>query len=375
MVKTILQIHKNYSSNYPLLNNMVKPENSEFRTIFCYLSGVPDGNNGMEKVAADTIYLQLPSKEIVWTHLSTCRKIAKIIDEYSVDLVVGQFRRSIPIGVLSGLLSARKPKVIGVLHGLVGGRVTLRKKLLNFITYRLAARIVSVAESGVDDILKHNLALPRDKVTFIQNGIDYEPFVGLSTCSRGEALGPGLEGCFVFSMVGRLAAKKNHYRAIKAFAELSRRSDKVRLLIYGDGPERGRLEELIKEHQLQEKVFLKGHTSQVPEVLKHSDAFLFPSLHEGLPLALMEAMAAACPVITSQVGGMKEVVSDEQLGFTVDPASVDSIAHAMKKALENDPGKNRIIAENAKQHIIKHFSAARMADDYETLYRTVLASE
>lgn len=375
MVQTVLQIHKNYRADYPLLNNMVKPENTEFRTIFCYLSGAPDGNNGMEKVAADTIYLQLPSKEIRWAHLPTCRKIAAIIDEYAVDLVVGQFRRSIPIGVFAGLLSTRKPKSIGVLHGLVGGRVTLSKKVLNYITYSFATKVVSVSEFGVHDIIKHNVGLSREKVTFIQNGIDYEPFAGPATCSREEVFGPGLEDCFVFSMVGRLAVKKNHHRAITAFSELAEQFGNIRLLIYGDGPERGRLEELIEKSKLQDKVFLKGHSSQVPEVLKHSDAFLFPSLHEGLPLALMEAMVSGCPVITSQVGGMKEVVCDEQLGFLVDPTSVDSIANAMRKALSNDPATNRTVAENAKQRIINHFSAARMADDYEALYRSVLSSD
>jgi glycosyltransferase involved in cell wall biosynthesis len=372
MKKTVLHLLKRYRSDAPLINSMVPVNSTTLRTVACYLSGTPDGKNGMEQRAEKTHYFQLPGPSLYWYNFSTVRKVAKLIDDEQVDLIVCQFRRVMPISALAARFSRRKPKVVGVMHGLVGGRVTPGKKVLNYFTYRQMEKLVSVSQCGVADILKENIALPRDKVVAIQNGIVCEPFTGPAERSRSEVFGPDFAGSFVFSMVGRLAPKKNHFRVIKAFSNLAGEHSHVRLVIAGSGPEQQRLEQLVQACGLGGKVHFLGQRKDVPDILKHSDVFLFPSIHEGLPLALMEAMVAGCPVLTSRAGGLQEIVTSEEVGLLVDPVSEKDIESGMRTLISMSPDERRQLGAAARQHILTHFTDRRMAEEYDNLYREVL---
>lgn len=375
MKKTVLQLLKRYRGNAPLINSMAPEKNSGLRSLACYLSGQPDGKNGMEDRTEEVFYLDLPKSRLYWHSLSTVKKVAELIDREEVDLVVCQFRRVMPIGALAAKLSRRKPKVIGVVHGLVGGRVTPGKKLLNYFTYGAMEKVVSVSECGAEDILRANVDLPREKVIAIQNGINTERFTGPADRGRNETFGENLSAGFIFSMVGRLAPKKNHYRVIRALSRLAGDHENVRLAIAGTGPEQAKLQQLVSDCGLTDKVSFLGQRGDVPDILKNSDAFLFPSIHEGLPLALMEAMVTGLPVLTSKAGGLVEVVSDESLGLLVDPLSEEQIEAGMRELLEMPEDQRRTLGHAGREHILNHFTDRRMAAEYEDLYRQLIGGE
>ncbi|MEX1032567.1 MAG: glycosyltransferase [Cellvibrionaceae bacterium] len=373
MPSTVLQLNKIYKSNAPLINHMVKADSSECRTIACYMSGVSDGNNQMEARAAKTIYCELPKNNVKWTNPHVVKHIARIIDENQVDLVVCQFRRSIPIGVIAALLSRRKPKAIGVLHGIVGGKVGYGRKLVNYLAFKGLVKIVSVSHAGVADILEMNIGLESDKVVAIPNGLDCSPFLADSRVSRHDLFPEFLDDAFVFAMVGRLAPVKNHVAVLRAFAGIKSDFPQARLVIVGQGPSRERLENTVKELGLEGWVRFMGYRKDIPDILKNVNAYLMPSLREGFGLALAEAMVSGLPVITSRLGGMLELVPDQEHGFLVEPGSINSIAEAMVKVLQNHPHKNSSIGENARRRVLENFTADRMANDYEALYRDILA--
>ncbi|MGQ9427144.1 glycosyltransferase family 4 protein [Gilvimarinus sp. F26214L] len=373
MTSTVLQLNKIYRFDAPLINNMVKPDSKDFRTVTCYLSGKPDGRNGMEQRAAQTVYCRIPLKQVNWRNRETIRRVAAIIDEYEVDLVVCQYRRSIPIGVLAAMLSKRKPKVIAILHGIVGGKVGWGRKLVNFFAFRKLAKVVSVSEAGVADILKLNIALDPGKVTAIPNGLDCEPFLAPSRVDRENLFPKFGPQDFIFVMVGRLAPVKNHQGVLRAFAALAGDFPQARLAIVGTGPMEAEIRRSIAALDLKDRVQLLGYRTDVPDILKNADAYLMPSFREGFGLALAEAMVCRLPVITSRTGGMRELVPGERYGLLVDPNSVESIAVAMRRVMQNHPEKNRTIGDNARRRVLENFTAERMADDYEALYRSVLA--
>jgi len=369
---TVLQLIKRYSGNAPLLNNMISRPESGIRTVVCYLSGEPDGNNAMDDIAAHTEYCQLAPKSINWTRPSTLRAVAALIDQHNADLVVCQMRRMIPLGVMAGALATRSPQVIGVLHGIVGGRVGALRKLINFFVYRRLARLVSVSETGVGDILQHNPALDRAKVVAVPNGIDCRPFLAPSPITREQLWGEFGQRRFVFVMVGRLAPVKNHRKVLLALQQLAKQRNDVRLAVVGSGPLNAELKALARELNLDQHVWFTGRRTDVPDILQHADCYLMPSLREGLPLALMEAMASGCCVITSRVKGMGELVPDEKYGYWVEPESVASIVHAMQRAVTASPEQRAELGRNARQRILDNYTAEHMAARYEKLYRDIL---
>ncbi len=115
---------------------------------------------------------------------------------------------------------------------------------------------------------------------------------------------------YLLISIGELTKRKNHQIVIKALGLIKKecREKKIKYLICGEGPERKRLERLIRKEGLEEVVLLSGYRMDTKELLKISDCFLFPSKQEGLPVALMEAMAVGVPVVCSNIRGNKDLV-------------------------------------------------------------------
>jgi len=376
MAHTLLQVVKNYKGSYPLLDAMVPANREKFRTVVCYLSGKPDGQNPMENLVDRVIYLELDKKLVSWTRPATVRVLAKLIDKESIDLVICQLRRTIPIGVSAALLARRKPQVIGVLHGIVNGKVSGSRRLLNLFIFRRIAALVCVSETCAEDLVIMNWQLDPTKVMAIQNGIDPSPFLNPSSSplenSRALLFGEQLAGKRIFGTIGRLAEVKNYYRFIEAFALACQRASNIALVMIGTGPLEQALKERVISLGISEQVLFLGYRQDIPTLLENLDVFALPSLREGISLALLEAMASGLPVLTSNRGGMKEVVGDSSCGWLVDPEDSKSIAEVLTLIARQTPEQLALVGKNARQRVLSKFHVDRMAKDYETLYGEIL---
>jgi glycosyltransferase involved in cell wall biosynthesis len=146
----------------------------------------------------------------------------------------------------------------------------------------------------------------------------------------------------------------------------------LRCAILGDGPERPRLEALIRLHHLERSVWLLGEKGEIPSWLSAFDLYCLPSLWEGLPNALLEAMALGLPVVASGVDGIPEAVTSGKDGLLVRPAKPAALAAALK-ALVNDPAKAAALGAAAKAAVSERFTLRRMIGEYESAYASLLA--
>jgi glycosyltransferase involved in cell wall biosynthesis len=144
------------------------------------------------------------------------------------------------------------------------------------------------------------------------------------------------------------------------------------MLIVGDGPERTSIEGLA--HQLElgpDRLRLLGYRSDISELLSASDFFVLPSLAEGLPLSMLEAMAQALPVVATPVGGIPEVITDGLNGRLVPVNQPETLAKVLAELIR-DPALRRSLGSTALRHVQDRFSFERMAQRYEALYRSLL---
>jgi len=174
-------------------------------------------------------------------------------------------------------------------------------------------------------------------------------------------------------VVGRLSEKKNHSRIIKAFKQLLDKNPACMLAIVGTGPMDSELRGLVRDLHLDEQIHFLGFRRDVPDILRAGDVFLMPSMREGLPLALLEAMAACLPVITSDVNGIREVIAGMDCGWLVDPTSEDAIAAAILAAAQLPTEQLIAMGKRGKAHVIANFSKERMVSNYEALFDSTLA--
>lgn len=160
---------------------------------------------------------------------------------------------------------------------------------------------------------------------------------------------------FIFISVGELSKRKNHRIVIEAIRKLSKEQDisYIRYIICGDGPEHNKLQHLIYRYNLQDNVLLVGYQEDIQTLLELSDCFILPSLQEGLPVALMEAMAVGLPIISSNIRGCIDLLDGES--FIVKTNDVMQYANAMKKIILIKPAKRKYkqLEKYGKKNITK----------------------
>lgn len=146
---------------------------------------------------------------------------------------------------------------------------------------------------------------------------------------------------------------------------------KVVLLIVGDGPLRNELQERVEDLGIRDKVIFTGMRSDTPELYSLMEFFILSSITEGLPVALLEAMASKKPVIATEVGAVPKVIQDGHSGLLVEPKDVEGLSKAIIDLLEN-PDQAAYLALNGYEEVTNEFSSQKMAERYVEVYKEVL---
>jgi glycosyltransferase involved in cell wall biosynthesis len=167
--------------------------------------------------------------------------------------------------------------------------------------------------------------------------------------------------------VGRLEPEKNYTLLVQAIGQVSRRLPRTRCMIVGEGTCRKDLTTLIQSLGLGEHVRLPGTRSDIPDLLGAADVFVLASLKEGLPVALLEAMAAGKAVVVTSVGGMPEVIHDGKSGLVVPPGHVDALAEAVGNLL-GDQGLRMRFGKAVRDKAEKEFDIQQVVDRIAAIY-------
>ena len=231
-------------------------------------------------------------------------------------------------------------------------------------------RIIAVSQD-LRDYLTHK-RLSREKVVVIQNGLDIS-LLQLDEISDNSSQGPLRipSGHVVFSVIGRLFPDKGHRFFLEAFASLRKKTPHIYGLIVGDGPARQDIAELIEKLKLADAVKLCGVRSDMKSIYALTDFLIIPSLREGLPYVLLEAMASKVLVVATSVGDIPFLIKDGKTGFLVPAGDVQSLKKRMEDLLA-DPRRSAEMAEVAFTHVTKKFSAEIMVSETEKLYNKLL---
>ena len=225
-----------------------------------------------------------------------------------------------------------------------------------------------------DDVARSAMRLwtvPRSKVETVLNGIDTERYADPSPRAEVRA-GFGIaSGDRVVGTVGRLNEVKNQNLLLRAVAALGTDHDNVHILIVGDGPERCALEKLAADLGLSARAHFAGYQRNPERFLPAMDLFAMTSRIEGLPLALLEALAAGLPAVSSAVGGVPRVVSDGENGMLFPNGDEAALTRALLILLA-DSKKAARLATAGMALVRERYSLERMANDYEALYRSLV---
>jgi glycosyltransferase involved in cell wall biosynthesis len=236
---------------------------------------------------------------------------------------------------------------------------------LNRLTARWCSRVIGVSRN-VSEYLVEDVGIPRGKVTTIYNCVDVSRFAETLSPPHSDA-GP------VIGMVARLDPAKDYDSLLRAFTVIAGRYPTARLLLAGDGPERARLGALVDELGLSGAVEFLGHVSDVRTVHNRIHVYVQSSHTEGMPVAVLEALASGLPVVASRVGGNEEAIIDGIGGLLVPPADPSAMAAAIQRLIEN-PDEARAIGDAGRRHVRETFSVDAVVEATTRLIQQALGA-
>jgi glycosyltransferase involved in cell wall biosynthesis len=250
------------------------------------------------------------------------------------------------------------------------------KRLSHRAMYRVGGRMADGFVAVSDDVGKAvRLAYrpPLGRLTVIANGVDVDRYgmdVDRDAIRRSVGVEPGTP---LIIVVAKLMRQKGHMNLIAALPTVVERHPALQVLLLGEGELRSELEAAVREAGLLRHVAFLGNRADVPDLLAASDLFVLPSLWEGLPMALLEAMASRLPVVATSVSGTREVLEHGRSGVLVPAGSAAELAEGILQVL-GQPGVARSLGDAARRRVEDCYSARAQAARHAELYRARLAS-
>ena len=239
---------------------------------------------------------------------------------------------------------------------------------LNRWTIGLVDKVVAVSANVRDFSITH-IGLPAEKVTVIYNGLPHSTEAPLSRQHARQNLDLPAH-TFVIGAVSRLDPVKGIDILLQAMVSL----EDVLLVVVGDGPERDYLQKVANDLNVTMRVHWMGYQANVNAILPAFDIFVQPSLHEGLPNTVLEAMAARLPVVATAVGGTPELVDHGKTGLLVPSQDVAALSGAIV-SLKNNPKWGLQMGQAGFDRIQQHFTVEKMVHNYETLYHQLVSQK
>ena len=294
-------------------------------------------------------------------------EIQKIIRSLKPDVV---HLHSSKIGALGALASRTcgVKKIIFTAHGAVfeEDRNILSKYILKFLTYvtvLLCHKVICVSQKDYDVYPK---LFVSPKLVVIKNGLLAPAF--LDQFVAREKLNIKIEEDeIIIGTIAELHKNKGYIYLLEAAKILNLKRVKFQMHLLGGGELHAELSQYIIRNKLDEVVFMHGFTREASSYLKAFDLFILPSIKEGLPYAVLEAGLAESPVISTNVGGIPEIITDGETGLLVNPKDSSAIAAAIEK-LKNDAGLRTTLAQNLNKKIRSEYGIEEMLRKIEALY-------
>lgn len=302
-------------------------------------------------------------------------KLYRLIRKEKPDIVHTHTAKAGTLGRAAACL-ARVPIIVHTFHGHVFHSYfsPLKTKIFILIEKALAGvsrKIITVSQKQREEILGYGIGDPN-KVVSIPLGLELDRFLDLKSIKGSLRKELGLFGQeALIGIIARLVPVKDHSCFLSAAEIITRKHPEARFLVVGDGELRGRLESQTKELGLEDQVIFLGFRPDLDRIYADLDIVVLSSLNEGLPVAVIEAMAAGLPVVSTRVGGVVDLIEDGVTGRLVPPEDPEALALGILELL-TDPERRNKIGRIGREKVYPSLSAERLVKDMENLYEDLM---
>ncbi|MFQ5649768.1 MAG: glycosyltransferase [bacterium] len=292
--------------------------------------------------------------------------VARLIRREKIDVVMTTLFYADVVGALASAISPNKAvfswETISAPEWLVKHRLLAYR-----FSMRFCSKVVSVSHATARWLVEQR-GLSEDKVMVIPYGVDLHTYKqGKNPQLRAE-LGIAPQTAVV-GVIARLHEQKGHRYLVEAARAILTKYEDVQFLFAGDGELRDELEKQVAEAKLGEHVKFLGFRNDVKELLRTFDVFVLPSLYEGLPNVILEAMATGLPVVATSVDGTVELVEDGSTGFLVPPKDPRALSDKILRLLA-DTELRKSFGRQGRQRVVNEYSLELQVNHFQNLYET-----
>jgi len=313
-----------------------------------------------EKLEALGIKVRCFCVEKPW-HIYKLLKIASFLKKGRFDILHSYLFHANIIGRICGRI-AGIPIIISSI------RVCEKKKLYHLWMDKITNWMVSLeicVSKEVKNFTIEKAGIPEYKLEIVENGIS-DSFLDAVTSHRNKKA-----HSLVVGTIARLSRQKGIEYLLYAAKRVIEQFSDIAFIIAGKGPLASQLKELSIELGISDKVKFLGFKNNIPELLSVIDIFVLPSLWEGMPNVVLEAMAAGKPVIATDTGGSKDIIRSNVNGVLVEPENSEALAEAILKLL-GDPAQRQRLGQSARETVKKRFSIDKTISKTEQVYTQFL---
>lgn len=303
--------------------------------------------------------------ESTFNAVKLVQRVHAILQHRRPDLIhVHGFKENLIAGVAARLCGI---PIVRTHHGRGMVGVSRRHTYIERLNARfLTDRLIAVSKDLAEFLRARRISLRNLRV--ILNGISSEVW---KAAKAGVEL-PREDRAFTIGTVGRLVAVKNHKCMLEAFRLFRNEVSMGRLVLIGEGPLAAHLQSLAEKLGIASEIEFTGFQRDVAEHLRRLDVFVLSSLHEGVPISLLEAMAMGIPVVCTRVGGIPEVIVDDQNGLLVDSDDARALSIALRKIATDRTLAQRLV-DNARATVANELSFERCLANTISLYSELVA--
>ncbi|MDI6792443.1 MAG: glycosyltransferase [bacterium] len=348
-----------------VLARLVAGLNKErYRILVCSLQKRGPVADEIERCGIKVVSLDMEGK----LNLNAPLKLFSLLKKEKVDILHSYLFHANLLARIVGRL-ARVPIIISSERTMeMEGRHRL---IINRLTAPLAD-CITVNSNSVREFVSHRIGIDSQKLVTIYNGLDVSDFQRKEGDSSGVKKKWGIDSDkVVIGCVARFDPPKGVEYLLQAAVRVIAKHPNALFLLVGYGPLRRKLEDMTEELGLASKVIFTGECNDVPGMLSIMDIFVLPSLYEGFPNAVLEAMAASRPVVATSVAGIPEIVVDNETGLLVPRANPEALAEAINTLIQY-PEMAEKMGQAGRSRVEDYFSLEKMVEETEELYERLI---
>jgi len=360
-----------YGAEIMLLNLMEEQRQMNLSPILLSINDFDSGKSAIEVESIKRGFQTIKIAIKKGFSLKGAMNIAHVAQENQISLFHSHgYKVNILLGCLPKFI--RKRPVVTTLHGWLGVKRFSRMWFYETVDSLILHRLDAVVQVRTYKGESKELAYRGTRNTYtVNNGIPELVFDLASIGHSDPVVNDFCKDGFIIGTICRLSAEKGLDYLIESMRLLLSHEANYKAVIIGEGPQKKILQSKIDSYGLARKVLIAGYRNQAFNYLPLFDVFVLPSLTEGLPITILEAMQANTPIVATRVGGIPDVLGNGAFGIIVEPGNSAALAEAISYVSSN-PERINEMSNDARKTVLEKYSSRRMAEGYLKVYEAVL---